>query len=134
MLVSNPALSLISIKVLQLQNTILHTSQLLAAAMREAKQQADSYNYSDMLTDLTWLYDPPKVCGDVLESIIGAIFIDSNFNLEIVMDVLDRIYKQVLPFLGKVEIRDPYSRIVIFGQSIHCRKIIVKYVSKSLAL
>lgn len=126
MLVSNPALSLLSTKVLQLQKNILHTSPLLDQAMRTAVLESESYNYSDMLNDLTWLWDPPKVLGDVFESIIGAIFVDSKFQLEIVLDVLDRMYRDVLPLLRDVEIRDPYSSLVIFAQSIHCSKIKVK--------
>lgn len=126
MLVSNPALSLLSTKVLQLQKNILHTSPLLDQAMRTAVTESEKYSFSDMLNDLTWLWDPPKVLGDVFESVIGAIFVDSGFQLEIVLQVLDRMYKDVLPLLRNIEIRDPYSSLVIFGQSIHCSKIKVQ--------
>lgn len=37
------------------------------------------------------LLDPPKVLCDVVESLIGAIYCDSNFNQEIVWQVFARL-------------------------------------------
>ena len=36
--------------------------------------------------------DPPKVLGDILESLAGAIFVDSGMNLESVWEILQPLF------------------------------------------
>lgn len=42
--------------------------------------------------------EPPKVLGDVLESVAGALFVDSQMNLEVVWS---RFYPFFKPLIGK---------------------------------
>lgn len=49
-----------------------------------------------MVTDL----DPPKVLGDILESLAGAIFIDSGMNLEAVWKIFQPLFDEKI---GAVE-------------------------------
>lgn len=45
--------------------------------------------------------DPPKVLGDVLESIAGAIFLDSGMDLEAVWDVFKHLFEMKIGELDK---------------------------------
>lgn len=44
------------------------------------------------------MLDPPKVLADIVESLVGAIFLDSNKNLTVVWSVFQPLFK---PFIGK---------------------------------
>lgn len=125
-LVSNPALALVAIKRLDIQRNVLHSSSALDKAMRAAVDQAASLGWSDMLDSLTWLWDPPKVLGDVLEAIIGSVFVDVGFQLEPVLEILDRLYEAVLLLMKDEEQKDPISTLTHFKQVIRCKKILLK--------
>jgi endoribonuclease Dicer len=94
--------------------------------MNAAATESESFTWTKILVDLTWVWDPPKVLGDCFEAIIGAVFVDCGFRLEPVFEVLDRIYKEVMPLLKDVETRDPTSRLLMLAQAKHCTKIINK--------
>ena len=64
--------------------------------------------------------------GDVVESIIGAVFVDSSFDLLKTFAVLDRLYADVLPLLEINNIRDPYSNLVMYYQTLGCIGLKVK--------
>lgn len=70
-----------------------------------------------------------QVLGDVVESLIGAIFVDSQYNLQTVFASLDRIYANILPLINiENVIRDPHSNLVMYGQSIGCSQLKIKFV------
>ena len=94
--------------------------------MRAAVDQAASLGWSDMLDSLTWLWDPPKVLGDVLEAIIGSAFVDVGFQLEPVLKILDRLYEDVILLMKDEEQKDPISTLTHFKQVVRCKKILLK--------
>ncbi|PVU93672.1 hypothetical protein BB561_003112 [Smittium simulii] len=84
--------------------------------------KSDLNQWLDIPSEL-WKYaNPPKIMGDLLESLLGAVYTDSGFSLDIVTQVAKRIY---LPFIKKFI--DPHfvslNPIVQFGlmiQSTRC--------------
>ena len=52
----------------------------------------------DQLDDDVDDLDPPKALGDVLESLAGAVFLDSGLSLETVWDIFHPFFK---PLIGK---------------------------------
>ena len=43
------------------------------------------------------MLDPPKVLADIVESLVGAVFVDSNKNLTVVWSVFQSLFN---PFIG----------------------------------
>ena len=60
--------------------------------MKEEEEEGD---FVDMVEEI----DPPKALGDVLESIAGALFLDSDMSLEIVWL---KFYPFFKPLIGKI--------------------------------
>ncbi|GAA5826093.1 hypothetical protein JCM11251_007161 [Rhodosporidiobolus azoricus] len=124
LLVSNGVLALLSLRVLELHKAVLHSSAALEQAMQEASEKAAAFGWRDVVEGgLTWLWQPPKVLGDVLEAILAAIFIDSGLTLEPVFAVLDRLYAEIMPLLEEGEVRDPFSKFLMFRDSHGCQQM-----------
>lgn len=70
-----------------------------------------------------------QVLGDVVESVIGAIFVDSGFELPIVFAALDRLFGEVLGLIDSDRfVRDPYSNLVMYLQEIGCTGLKIRFV------
>lgn len=103
-LVSNPSLGYMAIRMLDMPKYIQHSSPLLTEAMDSAVKQSAGYDWDRVVNgDMTWLWEPPKALGDCLEAAIGAIFIDAKFEFEPVYKALDRIYGELMPLMSVVD-------------------------------
>ncbi|BGP05277.1 Dicer-like protein 1 [Rhodotorula toruloides] len=130
MLVSNGVLALLAVKKLDLHKMILHSSPPLETALREAAEQGKRFEYADVPTGaLTWLWDPPKVLGDVLEALLAVVFLDCGMQLEPVLEVLDRLYADIMPHIKESDARDPYSRFLIWKAKRGCTHLSLKVTS-----
>lgn len=111
-----------------MHTVILHSSPDLQTAVMLASTQMEGIGFDAILQDMTWMTSPPKILGDVVESLLGAILVDSG-NLEAVFGVLERlIYVDVIPLLVNVERRDPISTLNRRRQELHCSVLEVKFV------
>lgn len=149
LLVSSGALALIGCRKLELHKCILHSSPVLEAALCEAAEQAQQYIFEQVVQgDLTFLWSSPKVSwisyslerprmtdnalanqviSDVVEAILAAVFIDAGFQLEPVLQVLDRLFADIMPHVVlTTEVRDPYSRFLMLLDSLACKSLSVK--------
>lgn len=127
--VSGSTISYIAIKKLAVQEHLLHSSPLLPAALAEAVEDAEQLSWADVARGLvTWLFQPPKVLGDVVEALIGAVWVDSGGSLEAVNGVLDGLYGEVLPLFEVAELRDPISQLMMTKQSLQCTALESTYV------
>ncbi|GAA5886187.1 hypothetical protein JCM5296_003512 [Sporobolomyces johnsonii] len=127
LLVSNGVLALLAVRKLNLHKMILHASPALERAMIEAAEQAEAFGWEAVVEgDLTFLWSPPKVLGDVLEALLAVVFIDAGFKLDPVLAVLDELYKEVMPFLSETEHRDPYSRFLMWSDARQCTELSIK--------
>ncbi|PHZ09670.1 ribonuclease III [Rhizopus microsporus ATCC 52813] len=80
MYVSNATLAFICIKM-DLQKHIRHSSPKMAVNIAYYENQLRENATKEKNDNDFWLsLDPPKVLADVVESVIGAIFIDANCN------------------------------------------------------
>lgn len=65
--------------------------------------------------------------SDVVEAILAAIFIDAGFQLEPVLQVLDRLFADIMPHVVlTTEVRDPYSRFLMLLDSLACKSLTIK--------
>ena len=60
------------------------------AAVHGGAEEADSDSEDEATDDV----EPPKVLGDLLESLAGAVFMDSGMNLQAVWDTLGLLFTE----------------------------------------
>lgn len=102
-IVSNATLGWLSVVDLQLAVHIQHNSQ---AIPRLTRQAMDIFRNVDVQTLLNehWEYHPAKLLADVVESIIGAMFVDVQHDYE-------QVKKLVLPLIDKLLVASDTCRI-----------------------
>lgn len=128
-LVSNPALSFIAVTRLDVCPCIRHGSSALQADLAKAVKESDGWAKSSQgLSNMTWLWDPPKVLGDVLEAIIGSIFEDSGFDLPTTYQVLYKLYGGLLDEIQNDGNANPYGQLAAWRMqhaptSLHIRQV-----------
>ncbi|KAG0140405.1 hypothetical protein CROQUDRAFT_53300 [Cronartium quercuum f. sp. fusiforme G11] len=115
-LVTNASLGYLALRKLGLRALILHNSRHFEDACEEALKEIASFtdvgSFYEDLTNPFVVFEPPKILGDALEAIVGAMFIDCGLDLQVVYKSLDKIYEDVLPHLKQAEPRDPLSRLL----------------------
>lgn len=147
-LVGNQFLAVVSV-ALGLPNCINHTNTVLGTAMADWSEELVS-----KFDEFAWCVDPesdrdpdpeaflywnrlssaPKTMGDVVESVIGAVFVDSGFSLSAVYSVLDTIiyrpwwdrFRGVTSPEG-ITIQHPVSELSKFLDSSKCTQLISRY-------
>ncbi|MBW0488249.1 hypothetical protein O181_027964 [Austropuccinia psidii MF-1] len=128
-LVSNGTLGFLALRKLSLESLILHrldgfVPNQVQDAMKDFSPFDTLASFFANLTNVFVVPDPPKVLGDVVEAIIGGVFIDSGLTIEPAFKVLDRIYEDALGQLSKCEPRDPMTRLQLLRNSSGCKQIV----------
>lgn len=133
-LVSNSALGYLALKFLGLHRYIMHATPLLDQHFKRALEEAESLIHDNFVEEV-WLFDPPKPAADALEGIIGSIFVDSGYRVELVFEVLDRVFEKMFQLLPRKESapRDPTSRLRLYLQQRSCTHLEIKWVIRSTA-
>ncbi|KZO95256.1 P-loop containing nucleoside triphosphate hydrolase protein [Calocera viscosa TUFC12733] len=122
LLVCNPLLGAVAIRELGLQKHILHMAPRLDREIAVAVKQLNEFPYSELAAKW-WEYDPPKALNDVLEAILGALLVDSNYDIDVCNPVLSRLFKDTLP-LGHPDIPlHPVMELYIWSSRHGCRGI-----------
>jgi len=119
--VCNSTLSAIALKVLNLDKSILHSSAILPLAMEAARAELVPMAYRDIVCN-TWKLDPPKALGDVTESVLAAVFVDANFDLEIAFKVIRHVMKDLLEALHPDTPKDPISEMLMYMAKEGCTR------------
>ena len=66
------------------------------SSISSATMVDDVYDNCDDVDEL----DPPKALGDILESLAGAVFLDSGLSFEVVWQIFYPFFK---PLIGKIQ-------------------------------
>lgn len=123
-IVSNGSLGFLAIKKLNLHEIIMHKSETFQQACAEAIEAIEPFTtieeYFSNINNLFVVFDPPKILNDVLEAIVGAVFIDSGFNLQTVYQTLDTIFQEVTPGMSQLVARDPLSTMLRLRDRYQC--------------
>lgn len=121
--VCNPVLGTVAARALSLQKYLLADSLLLETAINEYLETVQDVPYSRLVVE-TWAFDPPKPLADLLEAVIGAVLVDSNFSLDTVFSVLEPIMTDVLAVVSPEMPRDPTTELMIWAaRNSSCCKI-----------
>ncbi|OAV99053.1 hypothetical protein PTTG_02408 [Puccinia triticina 1-1 BBBD Race 1] len=123
----NGSLGFLAIKKLGLHEFIMHKSDSFRDACAEAIKAVEPFTkISEFFSDINNLFvvfEPPKILNDALEAVVGAVFIDSGFNLQTAYRTLTVIFEDVTPGLSRLDARDPVSRLVRLRDQYQCTEL-----------
>jgi endoribonuclease Dicer len=138
---NNQILGVICI-ALDLHKHILHMSPALASdisraveMLSDAMDDAKSSPAGGLEGEFWENFSYTKVLGDVLESVLAAVYVDSGFDFSVVQALFDRCIRPVLQkHLSMETLRGhPVSVLVIRAQSLGCAKLTFKNITKSVS-
>lgn len=120
--VCNPVLATIAVKELFIQKYLLAQSPKLSRSIEGYLNVVENVSYQELVL-AAWKFDPPKVLADMFEAVIGAIFVDCGFNLDIVDAIIARLMDGVLKSVYPGMPRDPVTELIIWVHRSGCRKV-----------
>ncbi|KLO19664.1 hypothetical protein SCHPADRAFT_843134, partial [Schizopora paradoxa] len=121
-LICNVAFATVAVKRFSLQKYLLSNNVALSKAITEETEILEAASYEDVIHNI-WKYDPPKVLGDIFESVIGAVFVDSGFDFELTTRIAKLALEDVLPLIHLDMPKDPVSNLYVFVGKAGCQKI-----------
>ncbi|KAG5920406.1 hypothetical protein E4U61_007929 [Claviceps capensis] len=94
--------------VLSTNSSMLGHIAQFVSQFEKAKMDASTNRHDDEPNQAFWLNltQPPKSLSDVLEAVVGAIFVDSKYNYQVVQDFFD---KCILPYFRDMSLYDMYA-------------------------
>jgi len=126
-LVRNAALASLAVKKLELHKVILLNNPSLSAAIWSSAKLLREISYSEIVIS-GWKYEPPKALGDVFESVMGAVFVDSGHDFEKFSVIVEMIMEELLNEIEMDLPLDPVSNLMIWMSKNGCRRVNFQYV------
>lgn len=110
-------------QTLHLWQCLLHSSITIIDDLRNTSYRYEKYKEeieNGLFTDALYPWaaltklQAPKLCSDMIESVVAAVYLDSGGNMTVVRDILERL--GILPVLRRVidenvDVRHPLSRV-----------------------
>lgn len=111
--VRNPTLSAVGIKKLNVHKLILSDVVSLANAINTS---ADEYNNMsfEQIIEVLWKLDAPKAIGDVVEALLGAVFVDSGWSYDVANRVALHLLEEVLQLVHPDMPSDPTTEFLLW--------------------
>jgi endoribonuclease Dicer len=132
--VCGPALAFVAVHVLKLHNFLLADHSGLTAAVERYIPILQATPSRDIVLQ-SWAHDPPKVISDILESLIAAVLIDSGYNLDKTMCILETAMQCILEVLSPDLPPEPVSAFYLWAAKSGCKRIhlrCVRYIAVCL--
>lgn len=120
--VCGPTLASIAVKRLGLHKHLLINNVELSTAIARHVPLLEALSPEDTIRR-GWKYDPPKALSDVLESIVGAVLVDTRFDFEKTAVIVEAVIIDVLEVLTTDLPRDPVSELMIWASAAGCKRI-----------
>jgi endoribonuclease Dicer len=105
-IVCNATLAYIAVRDLRLHLYLFRLSTVLDELIRDGASALDGLDLPTMMRDI-WEYHPRKVLGDILESVVGAVFVDSGYDLDACDRFCEPIFREALNALKLAKMDDP---------------------------
>lgn len=123
--VNNAILSLVCVQ-LKLYGHIRHLSDSLVSAIQyfiEELNQVDK-DKKEYWNDLK----APKVLGDIIESLMGAVYVDNGFDLKPCMDLFERWLKPILDERISLDLIEehPSGKFMSLVQNMGCTQSVIR--------
>ncbi|KAG5651502.1 hypothetical protein H0H81_008396 [Sphagnurus paluster] len=123
--VCSPALASLAVRRLGLHKIILVNRFDLTEAINTYVPLLETSS-SQEIVKRGWKYDPPKALSDAFEAVMGAVLIDSSYNLEKAMAVVEYVMEDILDALSPSMVLDPVSALLEWMAGEGCRKISIE--------
>jgi len=120
--VCGPTLASIAMRRLELHKHLLINNVELSTAITRHVPLLESLLPEDVIIK-GWKYDPPKALSDVLESLIGAVLVDSAYDFERIAAVVEVVMSDILDVLTTNPPRDPVSELMVWAATAGCKRI-----------
>ena len=105
---------------------LLNNAGLNTAIWSSAKLLRET-SYAEIVVN-GWKYEPPKALGDVFESVMGAVFVDSGHDFERFSVIVEMIMEELLSEIEMDLPLDPVSNLMIWVSKSGCRRVNFQYV------
>ncbi|KZS98895.1 P-loop containing nucleoside triphosphate hydrolase protein [Sistotremastrum niveocremeum HHB9708] len=119
--VCSPALATAAIRELTIQKYLLQNNVELGKAVSAYVPILESMSYEQIARD-GWKYEPPKVLCDVMESVLGAVLVDTNFDYAKSALVARKAISGLLEVLNPYMPRDPVSELLTWVAKQGCER------------
>ena len=126
-IVRNAALASVAVKKLELHKTILLNNARLSTAIWSSAKLLQETSYAEIVIN-GWKYEPPKALGDVFESVMGAVFVDSGHDFEKFSVIVEMIMEELLNEVEMDLPLDPVSTLMIRMSKNGCKRVNFQYV------
>lgn len=120
--VCGPTLASVAVNRLELHKYLLINNVELSTAITRHVPLLETLSPEDAILK-GWKYDPPKALSDVLESLVGAVLVDSAYNFEKTASVVELVMSDVLDTLTTTLPRDPVSELMVWAATEGCKRI-----------
>jgi endoribonuclease Dicer len=121
-LIRASTLAVVAVQNLKLHQLILVNNYELNAAINVYIPLLEEITPHEIIKD-GWKHEPPKVLSDVVESLIGAVLLDSGWNWEKTRCVAENIMKDMLEAVSLDLPNDPITEFYLWAAKSKCKKI-----------
>ncbi|KAH9930958.1 uncharacterized protein B0H18DRAFT_1093485 [Fomitopsis serialis] len=117
-----PALASVAVKRLGLHRLLLVNNVELSITISKYVPIMEELTDEEIIHN-AWKHDPPKAVSDVLESVLGAVLVDSEYDFERAISVAEFCMQGLLSVLSPNLPKDPISELMIWVAKSGCRKV-----------
>ena len=117
-----PALASVAVKRLGLHKMVLINNVELSVAISRYIPVLEELSDADII-HTGWKHDPPKALSDILESVLGAVFVDCGWDFEKACVITENTLRDLLVVLSPDMPRDPVSNLMVWTAQSGCQKI-----------
>ena len=127
--VCGPALAFIAARVLNLHAFLLTDHPGLTAAIEKYLPTLQATSSRDIVLQ-SWAHDPPKVISDIFESLVAAVLIDSGYNFDKTMCIIETAMQCILEVLSPDLPPEPVSAFYLWAAKSGCKRIHLECVTR----
>ncbi|KAI0373238.1 hypothetical protein BV20DRAFT_963060 [Pilatotrama ljubarskyi] len=120
--VCGAALASVAVKRLRLHQLLLINNVELSMAISRYVPVLEEISEEDIILD-GWKHDPPKALSDVFESVMGALFVDCDYNYDRAAAIIEMVMEDLIAALRPDLPRDPVSQLMVWVAKSGCRSV-----------
>ncbi|EIW85519.1 P-loop containing nucleoside triphosphate hydrolase protein [Coniophora puteana RWD-64-598 SS2] len=120
--VCGPTLASVAVKRLNLHQILLINNVELSIAISRHVPLLQNLPTQEIVLK-AWKYDPPKALSDIMESVFGAVLVDSAYNYEKAAAVVEEVMSEVLELISPSVARDPVTDLMLWSAAAGCSRI-----------
>ena len=122
-----------AVRRLELHNAMLVNNVELGIAISQYIPLLNACSGDDIVRH-GWKHEPPKALSDVVESILGAVLVDSAYDFDVASAVTLHVMEEVLEALSLSLKMNPISELLEWTASQGCREVSFQYVNSGVSL